>query len=200
VEHLHGYRDLSESTNIDIGGSFARGKSPFADGWNQLYGIDAMLRWKPLRRAIYHSFAARSEFIWARTAINNPLIYPPPTFPLPPVSKIIVPFGYYVSADYQLGRRWFLGGRFDRSQRGACQPTNPRTISLTEPPVVTPCNLPYTSLVQDTGGSLILTYWPSEFSQIRGQFRRTRYGDAFTTNEFLFQFQFSMGAHGAHPF
>src|SRR6516225_4454570 len=47
VEHLHAYRDLSESTNIDIGGSFARGKSPFADGWNQLYGIDAMLRWKP---------------------------------------------------------------------------------------------------------------------------------------------------------
>jgi hypothetical protein len=200
VEHLHAYRDLSESTNIDIGGSFARGKSPFADGWNQLYGIDAMLRWKPLRRAIYHSFVARSEFIWARTAINNPLLYPPPAPVLPPVSKIIVPFGYYASADYQLGRRWFLGGRFDRSQRGACQPTNPPTVSLTEPPVVTPCNLPYTSLVQDTGGSLVLTYWPSEFSQIRGQLRRTRYGDAFTTNEFLFQFQFSMGAHGAHPF
>jgi hypothetical protein len=29
--------------------------------------------------------------------------------------------------------------------------------------------------------------------------RRTEYGDR-TANEFLFQFQFSIGAHGAHPF
>jgi hypothetical protein len=55
-------------------------------------------------------------------------------------------------------------------------------------------------LVQDTGGSVLLTYWPSEFSQIRGQLRRTQYGEGFTANEFLFQFIFSMGAHGAHPF
>ena len=37
---------------------------------------------------------------------------------------------------------------------------------------------------QDTGGSLLLTYWPSEFSQIRGQLRRTRYGEGLTANEF----------------
>ena len=56
------------------------------------------------------------------------------------------------------------------------------------------------ALAQDTGGSLVLTYWPSEFSQIRGQLRRTRYGENLTANELLFQFQFSIGAHGAHPF
>ena len=67
VGHLRGYRDISESTNIDLGGSFARGRSPFGDGWNQLYGLDATLRWKPLRRAIYHSFVGRGELIWART-------------------------------------------------------------------------------------------------------------------------------------
>ncbi len=52
----------------------------------------------------------------------------------------------------------------------------------------------------DKGGSLILTYWPSEFSQVRGQLRRTRYAEGVTANEFLFQFLFSIGAHGAHPF
>ena len=56
------------------------------------------------------------------------------------------------------------------------------------------------ALQQDTGGSLVLTYWPSEFSQIRAQLRRTAYGDNLTANEILFQFQFSIGAHGAHPF
>jgi hypothetical protein len=191
VEHLRAYADISESTNIDLGGSFARGRSPYADAWNQLYGIDATLRWKPLRRAIYHSFVGRTEFIWARTQVNPTFLIRYP-FPAASVTREIRPFGYYVSADYQFARRWFLGTRFDRSQRGACQPTVPETSTV--------CNLPFSSLVQDTGGSVVVTYWPSEFSQIRGQLRRTRYGDSFTTNELLFQLQFSMGAHGAHPF
>ncbi|MGA2268057.1 MAG: hypothetical protein ABSH44_06255 [Bryobacteraceae bacterium] len=189
VEHLRLYRDLAESTNIDLGGSFARGHSPFGDGWNQLYGTDATLRWKPLRRSIYHSFVARSELIWARTVLA-----PVRTATLSLNRGIITPFGFYVSGDYQFARRWFLGARFDRSQRGNCLPTNPATT--------TSCNMSLgpLSLLQDTGGSLLLTYWPSEFSQIRGQLRRTQYGEGLTANELLFQFQFSMGAHGAHPF
>jgi hypothetical protein len=162
VGHLRGYRDLSESTNLDLGFSYARGHSP--DGprlINQLYGLDATLRWKPLRRAIYRSFITRSELVWGRA--QQP-------------SQVVTPFGFYVASDYQFARRWFLGGRFDRSGR------------LTD------------SALHDTGGSLVLTFWPSEFSQIRGQLRRTRYGERLTANELLFQFQFSIGAHGAHPF
>jgi hypothetical protein len=162
VEHLRAYRDITESTNLDIGGSYSRGHSVIGpDVINQLYGIDATVRWKPLRRSIYHSFIGRSEFIWSRIGLP----------------KTTTPFGYYVSSDYQFARRWFVGGRFDRSER-----------------------LQNLSLLQDTGGSLVLTYWPSEFSQIRGQLRKTHYGEGMTANEFLFQFQFSIGAHGAHPF
>ena len=164
MEHLRGYRDLSESTNLDLGVSYSRGHSTIGpDVVDQLYGIDATVRWKPLRRAIYHSFLGRSEFIWSRIDQRNRLV--------------TTPFGYYVSGDYQFARRWFMGGRFDRAER-----------------------FENASLLQDTGGSLVLTYWPSEFSQIRGQLRRTRYGERLTANEFLFQFQFSIGAHGAHPF
>jgi hypothetical protein len=188
VEHLRFYRDLSESTNIDLGGSFARGHSPFGNGWNQLYGIDATLRWKPLQRAIYHSFVARSELVWARTVAGP---------------GVVTPFGYFVSGEYQLRRRWFLGARFDRSERGMCLPTDPSTT----PPegLCRADGLPveaanWNRLLRDTGGSLLMTYWPSEFSQIRGQLRRTRYGEGLTANEFLLQFLFSLGAHGAHPF
>ena len=84
--------------------------------------------------------------------------------------------GMYLSGDYQLGRRWFAGARLDRSNRAADA-----------------------SLV-DTGGSFLVTYWPSEFSQVRGQYRRTNYALGPSANELLFQFQFSIGAHGAHPF
>jgi hypothetical protein len=191
VEHLRAYADISESTNIDIGGSFARGRSPYAEAWNQLYGFDATVRWKPLRRSIYHSFVGRSELIWSRTQITNPAFAGTPLFLVAPIHEIR-PFGYYVSGDYQFARRWFLGVRGDHSERGACQPTVPLTTTV--------CNRPFTSLVNDTGSSFVITYWPSEFSQIRTQFRRTRYGDSFIANELLFQLQFSMGAHGAHPF
>ncbi|PWU11054.1 MAG: hypothetical protein C5B51_03285 [Terriglobia bacterium] len=181
VEHLRAYRDISESTNVSLGGSFARGHSPFADANNQLYGIDATIRWKPLRRAIYRSFVARSELVWTRLA--------------QPPARPATPFGYYVAGDYQFGRRWFLGGRFDRSERGVCQPTLPATV-----PAAACVAAGIGPLTRDTGGSVLLTYWPSEFSQIRGQLRRTEYGGSFTANEFLFQFIFSLGAHGAHPF
>lgn len=170
VEHLRAYRDLAESTNLTLGASYSRGHSFWGNGSNQLYGVDATLRWKPLRRAIYHSFIARSEFIWSRTAVS------PGQVPGVHFTHFEKPFGYYVSSDYQFARRWFAGARFDRSARAANQ------------------------RLEDTGGSLVLTYWPSEFSQIRGQLRRTHYGEDYFANEFLLQFQFSMGAHGAHPF
>jgi hypothetical protein len=179
VEHLRAYHDISESTNLDLGASYARGHSPFGPGSNQLFGVDATLRWKPLQRSIYRSFVGRSEFIWARQSLFG--------------APHATPFGYYVSGDYQFGRRWFIGARFDRSQRGACVPTVPETVE-------TNCATPSNTLLQDTGGSLLLTYWPSEFSQIRGQLRRTDYGEGRTANELLFQFLFSLGAHGAHPF
>ena len=85
-------------------------------------------------------------------------------------------FGTYVSGDYQFARRWFAGARYDRAGRALEAGMNDSAISG------------------------VLTYWPSEYSQIRGQYRRTRYADAPHANELLFQFQFSIGAHGAHAF
>ena len=85
-------------------------------------------------------------------------------------------FGYYLSTDYQFARRWFAGVRYDASERG-------ENASLT-----------------DKAGSLVMTFWPSEFSQVRGQLRRTRYAEGLTANEVLFQVLFSIGAHGAHVF
>jgi hypothetical protein len=169
VGHVRGYQDLTESTNVDLGVSYSHGHNPsgIVDGVDigrfttNLWGVDATLRWKPLQRSIYHSFVGRTELIWSRR--DQP-------------GGLQSAMGYYVSGDYQLGRRWFAGLRYDRSDRA------------------------YNASLFDTGQSLVLTYWPSEFSQVRGQYRRTAYGDGPTANELLFQLQFSIGAHGAHPF
>jgi hypothetical protein len=162
VAHLRGYKDITESTNLDLGVSYARGHNDLGSNFlTQLYGMDATVRWKPLRRSIYHSFVLRSELIWSQRQ------------QLPVEQRA---FGFYSSVDYQLGRRWFLGGRYDHSERS-------RLANVT-----------------DEGGSLVLTYWPSEFSQVRGQYRFTRYAGNIDTHELLVQIMFSLGAHGAHPF
>ncbi|HXY38660.1 MAG TPA: hypothetical protein VEQ10_03275 [Vicinamibacteria bacterium] len=172
VGHLRGYHDLTESTNLDLGGSIAYGHNDAGatvtpptgtpgDFTTRLLGVDATLRYRPLRRSIYTHFLARAELVWSRRE--------QPTFTADS-------FGAYGYLEYQFARRWFTGLRLDTSER-ADDPA-----------------------LRDRGGSFILTYWPSEFSQIRGQYRRTRYGEGRTANEGLFQFIFAIGAHGAHPF
>ena len=159
---LRGYRDITEGTNLDVGMSFTRGHNDSGlDSTTRLFGIDATVRYRPLRRAIYRRFMGRTELIWSRRGQEN---------------GDVSAFGMYVSGDYQFARRWFGGVRFDRSGRA-------NDASLV-----------------DKGPSLVVTYWPSEFSQIRGQYRRTTYAEGVTSNEALFQFLFSIGAHGAHVF
>ena len=90
--------------------------------------------------------------------------------------------GFYASLDRQFAQRWFAGVRLDAADRAV--PGDLSTLRFT-----------------DRGASATLTFWPSEFSQIRGQLRRMRYGDVDrSVNEFLFQLQFAIGAHGAHAF
>jgi hypothetical protein len=131
----------------------------------RLFGIDATLRYRPLRRAIYKRLLARTELMWSRASA-----------PTAGGEDVRSAFGMYAGGEYQFGRRWFAGARYDYAER-------------TLDPSLT-----------DKAGSLLITYWPSEFSQIRGQFRRTRYAEGKVGNEVLFQFLFSIGAHGAHVF
>jgi hypothetical protein len=159
---LRGYRDITEGTNLDIGASFARGHNDVAlNTATRLFGVDATVRYRPLRRAIYRRVLGRTELIWSRRNQEE---------------GNVSAFGMYASGEYQFAQRWFAGLRYDRSDRAD------------------------NSSLVDKGQSFVLTYWPSEFSQIRGQYRRTNYADNVTANELLFQFLFSIGAHGAHVF
>ena len=179
VGRVRAYRDLTESTNIDFGSSFAFGSSIVdvppgflsapgeatlqAVGMDkQLTGIDATFRYRPLSRAIYRRLNIRSEFIWSRQQM--------------PTGQDERAFGFYTTGEYQFARRWYIGARADRSGRV----TDAASI--------------------DNAGSVFLTLWPTEFSQIRGQFRQIRFAEGVRANEFLVQFNFSIGAHSAHVF
>jgi hypothetical protein len=160
--HVRTYGDLSSAANLEAGVSYARGHNDLgSDFVTQLYGLDLTFRWKPPQQATYRSLAARSELIWSRreeTAGTQGAA------------------GGFVSADYRLNRRWFVGVRYDWSDRAR------------------------QAAIRDRGASAVLTFWPSEFSQLRAQYRRTDYGDEDVANELLMQVLFTIGAHGAHPF
>ena len=85
--------------------------------------------------------------------------------------------GWYASGEYQLAKRWFVGARLEASDHADDESA------------------------RDTGAAGTLTFWPSEFSQLRAELRRRHYGlTDYTANELLLQLQFAIGAHGAHPF
>jgi hypothetical protein len=164
------YRDISESTNIDVGTSFAFGRAPvpgeipdaFSSQNRRLIGVDATFRYRPLRRAIYQRLNLRTELIWNRQDL--------------PEDLMAQSFGFYALGEYQFARRWYVGGRYDRSGRAL----DAEAI--------------------DRGSSVFLTFWPTEFSQARGQYRFTSFSEGVKAHEFLFQLNFSIGAHGAHVF
>lgn len=151
--HLKLFRDITENSNIEIGTSYARARFEEEEDHGKFTGVDLTYRWKPLSRAIYNSLIVRAEGVASKRKDLDRTLY-----------------GWYVSADYQLGRRWFVGSRVDAADH-------------------------------DRALSAILTFWPSEFSQLRGQYRRTRYGNGGPEfDEFLVQLLFAIGPHGAHTF
>lgn len=162
--HYRIFRDLSDSTNLDLGFSYGDGPNGInSDSRTRLEGMNMTLRWKPLAQGSYRSATLRGEYIRSRREI---------------VEGRQTGDGWFVSGDYQLAKRWFLGARYDASDRFL-----------------------NSAVARDRGEAAVLTFWPSEFSQLRGEYRRRRYGaTGVTANEVLFQLQFAIGAHGAHPF
>jgi hypothetical protein len=99
------------------------------------------------------------------------------TDPLNPNSSTRLPVGTYLSLDYKFAPRWWIGTRYDYAAR----PDAPE--------------------FQDRQNSVTLSFLPSEFQQIRVEGRRT-WNDQLRLWEdsALLQFQWAIGAHGAHPF
>jgi hypothetical protein len=170
VGHLRGYQDISDNSNIDLGVSYSRGHN----------GVLPDGAPPDTGSLVTELYGVDATFRWRplqRSIYHSFIgrsewIWSRRDQP----TGLQTATGGYVSGDYQFARRWFAGVRLDRSGR----PTDGSLV--------------------DTGGSVVVTYWPSEFSQVRAQYRRTNYALAESANELLFQFQFSIGAHGAHPF
>ena len=167
--HYRVFRDLSDSTNLDLGVSFAQGPNGTStSAATRLSALDFTLRWKPLLQGTYRSAILRGEIVQSRRE---------------QAGSTVSATGWFLSAEYQLARRWWVGARGEAAEHAA------------------------DAGLRDTGLAATLTFSPSEFSQIRTELRRRRYDGpnsagpgVYAANEVLVQLQFAIGAHGAHPF
>jgi hypothetical protein len=175
VGRVRAFRDLTEGTNLEIGTSFAFG--PTNAGLDlpveEGLAVDGVLNKRLFGIDATFRYRPLQRAIYRRLNLRTELIWSRQELP---ADLHATAFGFYGLGEYQFARRWYLGARLDRSARV------------------------FDSSLVDKGGSVFLTFWPTEFSQVRGQYRRTNYAEGIRGNEFLFQFNFSIGAHGAHVF
>lgn len=182
------YVDLSESSNLEVSGSFATGRRPqplvclcpSIDGANavnarqSIAGADVTFRWRPLQQGLYRSFILQAEFLRQlneRTpALGNlpsNISYGGPTRGFS---------GAYLFTRYQLGRRTFIGARGDWLE-------DPDTDGETL-----------------RAASVYLQFFPSEFSKFVLGFERLNPGVGESVSRLLLQSTFSVGPHRPHPF
>jgi hypothetical protein len=175
VGHLRAYRDISEDMNLDLGASIAHGPVEGLMAPALLVDPAAPAEFSKRLIGVDATFRYRPlrRAIYRRLNLRTELIWSRQDLPS---ASAATAFGLYGLGEYQFAQRWYLGARFDRSGRG------------------------YDGDLVDTGGSVFLTFWPTEFSQIRSQYRRTNYAEGPRANELLFQLNFAIGAHGAHAF
>jgi hypothetical protein len=176
VGRVHGYRDVNDAMNVDFGSSIAYG--PATVNVNDPLPPGATVQTTDLNKRLV-GFDATFRYrpperaIYRRLNVRTEFIWSRQEMPTSPVQEA---FGFYVSGEYQFARRWFLGARGDHSGRAL------------------------DGQAVDNGGAVFLTFWPTEFSQIRSEYREIRFAGGERAHEFLFQFNFSIGAHGAHAF
>ena len=156
------FRDFGDDHNVEVGFSYVYGHNGTSPtNTTSLQNAHFVYRWKPLQGKPYRSFILRSEYFWSQRE--------------QPDGRQDAQ-GFFVGGDYQLGRRWYTGARYEFSDRA----TN--------------------ASLRDKGVAATFTFMPSEFSMLRAEYRYREYAPGIRANEGFLQIQFAIGAHGAHPF
>ncbi|MCH7494647.1 MAG: hypothetical protein IH825_00950 [Candidatus Marinimicrobia bacterium] len=159
--HFSSFFNLGDNSALLLGGTAMSGVNDEL-GLNRtnVYGIDITYKWRPLRRQLYKSFTWQTEFFFLDREEGTP--------------ENIKAAGFYSYMEYQLGRRWFVLGRYDRAE-----------------------------LTDNSGNAsekyvAALTYFPSNFQTIRLQSTTSKDFTGESSTLLSLQWNFVIGAHGAH--
>ncbi len=159
--HFSSFFNMGDNSALLLGGTAMSGVNDELGLYKtNVYGIDLTYKWKPLRRQLYKSFTWQTEFFFLDREEGT--------------SENIKAAGFYSYVEYQLGRRWYVLGRYDRAE------------------------------LQDNSGNAdqkyvaALTYFPSNFQTIRLQSTTSKDFQGKSSTLLSLQWNFVIGAHGAH--
>lgn len=96
--HLNNFWQLSRGSFFQLGFTGLYGQNPDSSLVSRVVGADARFTWRPPGRELYRSFTLRTEVYGARRRFDG-------------VGD--TRWGGYVGTEYQLGRNWSAGARFD---------------------------------------------------------------------------------------
>ncbi len=170
--NLTNFFEISDALSAQVIGSFATGSNGTdTDNRTNLYDGTLFIKYRPLESSSYQEVKLQSEFMLQQAAI--------------PQGSFIA-WGAYAYILDRFAQRWNAGFRFDFVDSNKQFPSEQSGELL-------PAQKEYRY-------SALLRFSPSEFSRIELQY--DFYNPSFRSNfsSVFLQFQYAIGAHGAHPF
>ena len=180
---------------VSIGGAFATGSNgTAADERSNLYGVDFFAKYRPLQSSPYQEIALQSEFMYldADTPEQN-----------------LENWGWYAELVYRFAKRWNTGFRFGIIDTNT--PVDEEGEGLDVVPAALFSSIRTEEEEEEEEGMLgllgrtyrispMLTFNPTEFSRIRLEYDYLNQDFAKNQHAIFLQFQYAIGAHGAHPY
>ncbi|NIP37572.1 MAG: hypothetical protein GWM89_00630 [Candidatus Dadabacteria bacterium] len=198
--HIKNFFEVSESLSLNLGGSFATGANGVSEGSRtNLYGADLFVKYRPISSDPYKELMLQSEFMY-RDADGE--------------EGSLSDHGFYTQLIYRFAKRWNAGARFgmtdtddplefeeeDEDHEAELLADN-EFFNLINSGEEEEHHEGELGLFGETYRvSAMLTFNPSEFSRIRLQYDYTDPDFTSDQHALFLQFQYSLGAHGAHPF
>ncbi len=159
--HLKNFFDLSPNSTLEMGFSGIYGAHNNAGDKTKIGAVDLTYKWKPLRQNRYKSFVWMTEGLISNRDER---------------AGNITSRAFYSFMDYQIAKRWFLGGRFDYSE------------------------FPDNSDLNEKAYSVMLNFFTTEFQKIELEFQHGDPAEFDSFNRVLLRAVFVIGAHGAHKY
>lgn len=160
-------------------------------GSSRTWIADATLKWAPHGDSTRHQLKLQAEYM-QRTE-DGDLTFDDPGLGLTGDYRS-KQSGWYVQSVYQFMPRWRAGVRYDSLHSGS------PSIGLVSENLLTPESFPALLSASPERVSVMLDWSPSEFSRLRTQYSWDDARGDLHDRQFIIQYLFGIGAHGAHKF
>lgn len=159
--HLKNFWELTPNATLELGFTGLTGQNDLAFS-STIGGVDLTYKWKPLRYNTYKSFVLQLEALLSSKKIAE--------------GERVRTWGMYALSSYQIGRRWFLTGRFDYA------------------------NVPGNAAHVERAYSATLGWQATEFQKAELQFKTANANAFEAAHQIVLRSIFVIGAHGAHVY